>query len=103
MLTYISAIQHCLKVLDREVSQEKEFISFAYNSVIIDKRSQGDFSNVLGIELDPAIKTYDEGATFSCTIESRVVSYIQSLNIPVQEGRLLTYQEADVLEIAQYH
>ena len=24
MLTYISAIQHCLKVLDREVSQEKE-------------------------------------------------------------------------------
>ena len=46
-----------------EVGQEKESISLAYNSVIIDKTSRGDTSAVTGTELDPAIKTYDEGAS----------------------------------------
>ena len=46
-----------------EVGQEKESISLAYISVIADKTSRGDTSNISGTELDPAIKKYDAGAS----------------------------------------
>ena len=57
------------------VGQEKESISLAYNSVIIDKTSRGDNSSVTGAELDPAIKTYDAGASAENRDDQIIVTF----------------------------
>ena len=57
-----------------EVGQEKENISLAYNSIIIDKIQKGT-NNVTVDELDKAIKSYDERASVTSEREKLIVTF----------------------------
>ena len=57
-----------------EVGQEKEKISLAYNSVLIDKK-QEDNNNITVDDLDKAIKSYDVRASVTSEREKLVVTF----------------------------
>lgn len=57
------------------ISQEKENISLAYNSVITEKMGIGDTSTVTEEEISKAMKSYDEGATITTERSKFVVTY----------------------------
>ena len=72
-----------------EIGQEKENISLAYNSVIIDKIEQG--LNAMAVdEFDKAIKTYDAGASSTSERDKIVVTFSNGHKYSIYNGGKVT-------------
>ena len=77
-----------------ETGQEKEIIYLAHNSIVLNKNSKGDTSEITGEEYSKAIKSYDEGAKITSDRAKYIVTYSNGHQYYIyKNGKITEYTE----------